>query len=141
MGDPPARGLLEPIRSMSVVADRGALAFAEKLLGLLGQGSFSATYKYAVILGLMDLCLEQSARSGAAPSMVTTKQLAMEVVELYWPHTLPFSRDTVLLQNSGRQAKILWAPARSIHSVWRKRLNQRHLQSPSRLPSAVCGNA
>jgi 5-methylcytosine-specific restriction endonuclease McrA len=92
---------------MTVQPDRGALAFAEKMLGLLRDGSFTATYKYAVILGLMDLCLEQSGRSGAAPSMVTTRQLAEKVVELYWTHTLPFERDTVLKQNSRGQVKIL----------------------------------
>ena len=92
---------------MTVQPDRGALAFAEKMLGLLRDGSFTATYKYAVILGLMDLSLEQSGRSGAAPSMVTTRQLAEKVVELYWTHTLPFERDTVLKQNSRGQVKIL----------------------------------
>ena len=92
---------------MTVRPDRGALAFAENILGLLGDGSFTATYKYAVILGLMDLCLEQSGRSGAAPSMVTTRQLSQKVVELYWMHTLPFERGAVLKQSSGGQAKIL----------------------------------
>ena len=89
---------------MTVQPDRGALAFAENILGLLGDGSFTATYKYAVILGLMDLCLEQSGRSGAAPSMVTTRQLSERVIELYWTHTLPFERGAVLRQNSHGQA-------------------------------------
>lgn len=92
---------------MSPSADRGPIAFAEKLLGLLGQASFTSTYKYAVILALMDLCLESSARSGAAPTMVTTRQLAEKIVELYWSHTLRFKSGPVLRQNSGAQAKIL----------------------------------
>lgn len=92
---------------MSPLADKGPIAFAEKLLGLLGQASFTSTYKYAVILGLMDLCLEHSARSGAAPSMVTTRQLAEKVVELYWSHTLGFRAGPVLRQNTGTQAKIV----------------------------------
>lgn len=92
---------------MSVVADRGALAFAEKLLQLLGEGRFTATYKYAVILGLMELCLEYSTGSGAAPTMVTTRQLAEKVTQLYWRHSLPFRGDDVLQQNRGRQARIL----------------------------------
>lgn len=40
------------------VEDRGAIGFAEKVLGLLDEGRFTATYKFAVLLGLMDLCLE-----------------------------------------------------------------------------------
>ena len=39
--------------------ERGAIAFAEKLLQLLDQGKRTATYKYAVLLGLLDLCLEK----------------------------------------------------------------------------------
>jgi len=92
---------------VSVEVDRGALALAEKLLNLLGEGSFTATYKYAVILGLMDLCLEYSSRAGAAPTSVTTRQLAEKVLELYWPHTLPFRGGSILRQNAGGQASIL----------------------------------
>lgn len=97
--------------------DRGAIAFAEKLLTLLDEGSFTATYKYAVLLGLMDLCLEQSTRTGAAPSSVTTRQLARKVLEMYWPHTRAFSgtEGRVLMQNQpykkrgGNQAAIVTA--------------------------------
>ena len=38
--------------------ERSLIRFAEKVLALLDQGSFTATYKYAVLLGLMDLCME-----------------------------------------------------------------------------------
>jgi 5-methylcytosine-specific restriction endonuclease McrA len=89
-----------------VERDRGAIAFAEQLLTVLERGGFVATYKYAVILGLMELCLEDSTRSGAAPSSVTTPQLAEKVVELYWPQARAF-RERILLQNSGKQAGIL----------------------------------
>lgn len=90
-------------------SDRGAIAFAEKILTMLAEGRFTATYKYAVLLGLMDLCLEHSTRTGAAPDSVTTRQLAEKVLELYWPHTTPFgdASDPVLRQNAGRQAGIL----------------------------------
>jgi hypothetical protein len=89
--------------------DRGAIAFAEKLLTMLAEGRFAATYKYAVLLGLMDLCLEHSTRKGAAPQSVTTRQLAEKVLELYWPHTVPFGdlSKPVLRQNAGRQAGVL----------------------------------
>jgi 5-methylcytosine-specific restriction endonuclease McrA len=90
-------------------ADRGAIAFAEKLLTLLDRGSFVATYKYAVLLGLMDLCLEHSTAKGAAPTSVTTTQLAAKVLDLYWPQTKPFAKlgSTLLRQNSGQNAEIL----------------------------------
>ncbi len=83
--------------------DLDAIGLAEYVLTLLDQGSFTATYKYAVLLALMDLCLEQTSKSGHPPTMVTTAQLAVKVIEIYWPHTAPFKKQQngVLLQNSG----------------------------------------
>jgi len=66
------------------------IRFAEKVLALLDQGSFTATYKYAVLLGIMDLCMEQVSRTGQPPTSVTTRQLAEKMIELYWPHTLRY---------------------------------------------------
>ena len=89
---------------------RGIIGFAEKLLALLDEGRFAATYKYAVLIGLMDLCLENSLESGVAPESVTTHQLAEKVIEIYWPHTFPFDLDSepsILRQNVGGQAGIL----------------------------------
>ena len=47
------------------------LALAERILELLDQGRFTATYKYAVLLALLDLCRENAARDGAAPDLAT----------------------------------------------------------------------
>jgi 5-methylcytosine-specific restriction endonuclease McrA len=88
----------------------GAIRFAELVLQLLDEGRYTATYKYAVLLGLMDLCLECTEASGAPPSMVTTAQLAGKIIDLYWSHTRPFASGpvpTVLRQNKGGQAEIL----------------------------------
>jgi hypothetical protein len=92
--------------------DRGAISFAEKVLELLEEGRYTATYKYAVLLALIDLCLELTEASGAPPQMVTTRQLADKIVEIYWPHTLPFaghSAAAVLKQNTTGQAEIVSA--------------------------------
>jgi len=89
---------------------RGAIGFAEKILELLDEGRYTATYKYAVLLALIDLCLEGTQASGSAPDMVTTRQLAARVVELYWPHTVPFTIRTpaaVLRQSTRGQAEIV----------------------------------
>jgi 5-methylcytosine-specific restriction endonuclease McrA len=81
--------------------DDGAIAFAERLLLMLDEGRFSSTYKYAVLLALLDLCLEHTDAHGAAPPSVTTVQVADKVLELYWPHAVPFAfgGDRVLQQN------------------------------------------
>lgn len=88
------------------MSEDGAVRFAEKLLTLLDDGLFTATYKYAVLLGLLDLSLENVGRRGEPPEVVTTYQLADKVIELYWPHAVPFGTGEtaeVLLQNAGRQ--------------------------------------
>jgi 5-methylcytosine-specific restriction endonuclease McrA len=96
----------------AVAGQRDAIGFAEKVLELLDEGRYTATYKYAVLLALIDLCLEGTQASGAPPEMVTTRQLADKIVEIYWPHTVPFARRArarVLSQNTRGQAEIVSA--------------------------------
>ena len=83
-----------------------ASALAEQLLTVLAEGAFTATYKYAVLLALVDLCVERSTLTGEAPTSVTTRQLAERVLELYWPQARDFDQRT-LRQNSGKQAGIV----------------------------------
>jgi hypothetical protein len=101
--------------AVDVAEDRGPFAFGEKILNLLDQGRFTSTYKYAVLLSLVDLCLENPKADGSAPDVLTTAQIAEKIVETYWPHTSPFaghSKTKVLAQNAGGQAEILSAIAR-----------------------------
>ena len=94
---------------------RGAIAFAEKVLELLDEGRYTATYKYAVLLALIDVCLESTKASGAPPEVLTTRQIAEKIVEMYWPHTVPFAgpaEPRVLRQNAGGQAEIVSAIVR-----------------------------
>ncbi len=90
--------------------DEDALAIAERILGILGDGSFSATYKFALVIALLDVCIENTAHNGMPPSSVTTRQLAERVLELYWSHAVPFREHGVLRQggnHEGQQAEIL----------------------------------
>jgi 5-methylcytosine-specific restriction endonuclease McrA len=86
------------------------LGFGERCLALLQEGSFSASYKYAVLISLMDLCLERSGEDGELPEEVPTSELARKVVELYWPQCGQFG-DTgqILRQNNSGQAEIITA--------------------------------
>lgn len=116
---------------------RGAIGFAEQVLELLDEGHYTATYKYAVLLALIDLCLECTQASGAPPAVLTTRQLAEKVVELYWPHTVPFAGQTparILRQNQGGQAEIISAIMR---------FRSRHAPDPgaSRWPSRLAAPA
>ncbi|MFM8409574.1 MAG: HNH endonuclease [Alphaproteobacteria bacterium] len=83
------------------------------MIGILDEGVFVSTYKYAVLVALMDLCLETSGRHGEPPTSITTEQLAAKVLEIYWPQARPYPigedgvTTVVLRQNQGVQAKIL----------------------------------
>jgi len=123
--------------------ERGALAFAERVLELLDEGRYTATYKYAVLLALIDLCLEHTQASGAPPDVVGTRDLAEKIVEIYWPHAAPFGQRVpqapVLRQNSTGQAEIVSAIARfrSQHAPEVATNWQGRLQSPTRYEALV----
>lgn len=90
--------------------DPGPHGFGEKLLTLLEEGAFSTTYKLAVLLALTDLCLEHSDERGHGPSEVSTRDLAVRVIEIYWPQAtvFPSPRNERVLGQSGRgKAEIL----------------------------------
>jgi hypothetical protein len=62
----------------------------------------------------MDLCLEHTTSTGAAPVSVTTRDLAEKLVSLYWTHVTPFPGQAgaiTLRQNAGTQAAIVSAVA------------------------------
>ena len=67
-----------------------AIGFAERVVALLDEGAFTATYKYAVLLGLLDVVMERTSATGEPPSVVTTRELAEKVTELYWPQADAF---------------------------------------------------
>lgn len=88
-----------------------ALAVGERIIALLDEGLFTATYKYGVLLGLLDLCLELGADIGGETLTVTTRQLAGKVLGVYWPQVrpLPLLDGGIPRQNSrgSRDARIV----------------------------------
>jgi 5-methylcytosine-specific restriction endonuclease McrA len=87
------------------------LAVGERIIALLDEGSFTATYKYAVLLGLLDLCLERGALAGEGALTLTTAQLAEKVLAEYWHQVrpLPLGEGTIPRQNGrgSRDARIV----------------------------------
>jgi hypothetical protein len=77
---------------------------------LLSEGSFVASYKYALLHALADMAVVKGDESGA-PLELQTRDIAERFIELYWRQTRPFlsreSASVVLKQNTGRQAAIL----------------------------------
>jgi hypothetical protein len=72
------------------VAEDEALRFAERLLALLDAAHYSATYKLAALLALIDVIAEQTAPDGSAPDTVSAKEVGRRVIDLYWPQTVPY---------------------------------------------------
>lgn len=81
-----------------------AIELAERVLSVLHRGKFTTTYKDAVLLALLNVCLENVSRGGGAPSMVTTRQLAQQVLKLYWRQVEASPLTGTLLSQSGGRA-------------------------------------
>src|SRR5690606_7047321 len=69
--------------------------FAVRLIELMHHGRNTATYKYAVLLGLIDAIVSSFQDSGLPPSSVTTRQLAEKVIDLYWGHARRYTSTVV----------------------------------------------
>ena len=98
----------------------GELDFLRKLQRLLAEGDFVATYKFALLNALADLCLEREPAADGS-LRVPVSAIAEKFVEYYWPQARPYrERDGtgfVLQQNTGRQASVINAlvAAQSAH--------------------------
>jgi hypothetical protein len=85
------------------------IRFLVNLQRLLDEGSFVASYKFALLLSLADLCIEEGDDSGA-PMPVDTADIAAKFIQYYWRQAVPFpaSRESkILKQNTGQQAAIV----------------------------------
>jgi hypothetical protein len=69
------------------------LLFAEKLLALLDSGRYTATYKFATLTALIDVCVESVAGDGSPPDQVSARAVGRRVLELFWRHAVPYSAD------------------------------------------------
>jgi 5-methylcytosine-specific restriction endonuclease McrA len=85
------------------------IRFLTNLQRLLAEGLFTATYKYALLAALADLCVEHGNDSGD-PFTLSSFTIAEKLVEYYWRHAMPYAagqQARVLRQSTGNQARIL----------------------------------
>ena len=97
--------------SYGIPSAQEQLDFIQKLRRLLDEGSFVATYKFALLHAIADLCVTRGDDSGA-PLTLSTRELADQFVRLYWRQAAPFPAGDVehpLRQNTGRQAAVMTA--------------------------------
>jgi hypothetical protein len=80
--------------------------FLLRLQRLLGEGLFTATYKYALLMALADLSIELGDDSGTALT-VCSERIAEKFIEYYWRQTLPYLGNETLRQNTGRPPVVI----------------------------------
>lgn len=92
------------------------LKFLKKIQRILQSGKFTSTYKFALLISLTQLSIEQGDDSGA-PLTLEYVDIAEKFIDLYWRQSLPFQFESqeafVLLQNKGSQAGIVNAVIKS----------------------------
>jgi len=84
------------------------IQFLRDIQRLLAEGSFVASYKFALLHALADLAVLKGDDSGA-PLDIDTSDIAAKFVELYWRQCRPFlcggdAASLILHQNTGKQA-------------------------------------
>jgi 5-methylcytosine-specific restriction endonuclease McrA len=88
------------------------IVFLKKIQTLFDDSSFSATYKYALLITLTDLAIEHGDDSGN-PLDLKGELIATRFAEIYWPQIKQYSTGIngtttgVLIQNKGKQAEII----------------------------------
>jgi len=84
----------------------GEVEFLRKIQRILEEGDFVATYKYALLQSLADISIE-SEPDGNGELVVPLERIGEKFVEYYWRQARPYRADTVLKQNTGRQAAVI----------------------------------
>ena len=86
------------------------LQFFHKIQRLLDEGSFTSTYKYALLIALADLSVEKGSDSSDRLTL-TKSEIAEKFIQMYWRQakTFPSSaeEDQVLFQNNKGQITIV----------------------------------
>ncbi|WP_420462563.1 HNH endonuclease [Candidatus Palauibacter sp.] len=85
------------------------LAFLRSLQRLLDEGSFTSSYKFALLHAIADLCIRKGDDSGAELEL-STSEIAEQFVRLYWRQVAPFvagDDKRVLRQNTGQTATVV----------------------------------
>lgn len=79
---------------------------------MISEGSFVATYKFALLMALTDAAVEHGNDTGDGLEL-ETKQISSHIIKYYWRQTIPYvpkqdpTQGQILRQNTGRQAAII----------------------------------
>ena len=117
---------------MTTVEPQQQLQFLSNIQRLLSEGQFTATYKYALLLAIADICVEDGEDDGG-PVVIRTVKIAEKFIAYYWPHVRPYE-GVVLRQNTGNTPAVISALSRfaergvvTLHEIKRDALAWRGL--------------
>src|SRR5690606_8051645 len=86
------------------------LKFLKNIQLILQSGSFSSTYKFALLISLSRLAIERGEDSGEQLA-IDYNDIAEKFIELYWKQAVPYNFNEegqlILNQNNGKQAAII----------------------------------
>lgn len=86
------------------------LTFLKQTQLILQSGSFSSTYKFALLISITRLAIEQGRDSGSTLCL-DYLDIAEKFIDLYWKQTLPFdfnqNESLILHQSNSLQATIV----------------------------------
>ena len=86
------------------------LKFLKNIQLILQSGSFSSTYKFALLISLSRSAIEKGEDTGKSLTLEYT-DIAEKFIELYWKQAVPYTFDDegqlILNQNNGKQAAIV----------------------------------
>ena len=108
-----------------VPSDADQLVFLTRVQKILDEGQFVATYKFALLIALIEIAIERGDDSGAELK-IRLDWLAEKFIELYWGHAREFC-GTVLSQSSGQNVAI-------IHRIGTLQRSAANLAEARRLP-------
>jgi 5-methylcytosine-specific restriction endonuclease McrA len=98
------------ITDMGLPDDREQLQFLFKIQRLLGEGSFTASYKFALLNALADIAVEKGHDTGD-PLWISIEDIAEKFIQYYWPQSAPYPSTggsiRIIQQNTDRQAEII----------------------------------
>jgi hypothetical protein len=81
------------------------IVFLTRVQKILDEGQFVATYKFALLIALIEVAIERGEDSGV-PLKVKLDWLADKFIELYWGHAREFC-GAVLFQNQGPNIAVI----------------------------------
>jgi 5-methylcytosine-specific restriction endonuclease McrA len=97
---------------MTIPAAEEQLKFITNIQRILDEGSFVATYKFALIMSLADYAVERGDDTGESVQL-TTRDIAECFAEYYWRQAVPYAHGNiqahvrVLRQGTGHQPVVL----------------------------------